>query len=249
LIIESKQKEEEAKVLQEQLRHADRLATIGNLAAGVAHELNEPLASILGRAQLIEKMDGVPAAVLADNAKIVTASLHAREIISKLRLFARQKSPRKERVNLNHIVRDGLFLVERRCEESGVALVQRLAPELPTIVADPDQLYQVLVNLVVNAVQATASGGRITIETLAADDGVVLAVEDNGCGMDEDVLKQAFTPFFTTKESEGTGLGLAVVHGIVTSHGGTIGVESRYGHGSRFEVRLPFENPTTERSR
>jgi len=241
LIIERRQADEDRMRLQDQLRHADRLATIGQLAAGVAHELNEPLGNILGFAQLAQKHPDIPAPVVRDFEKIVTTSLQAREIVKKLMLFARQMPPQKTQVNLNAVVAEGLYFLESRCSRSGVALVRDLSGDLPEIVADPAQLNQVLVNLVVNAIQAMPEGGTLTVATRAADDHVLLSVEDNGVGMSQEVLKQVFVPFFTTKEiDEGTGLGLPVVHGIVTSHGGTIDVQSAPGRGTRFEIRLPL---------
>ena len=239
VIIEAKRMEKEAETLQDQLRHADRLATIGHLAAGMAHELNEPLVSILGRAQLIGKMPGLPEQAAADNERIVAAALHAREIISKLKLFARQSPTRMERVSLNDIVRDGLFLVESRCQKANVELAQELSVEEPLVEADRDQLYQVLVNLVVNAEQASSRGDRITIGTGVDGNDAVLSVADTGTGIAPDTIEKIFTPFFTTKAAEGTGLGLAVVQGIVVAHGGRIDVDSTPGQGTRFAVRLP----------
>jgi signal transduction histidine kinase len=240
LIIERKQYEEERSNLSEQLRHADRLATIGQLAAGVAHELNEPLGNMLGFAQLAKKSSGLPAQVEQDIDKIIKASLHAREVVKKLVLFARQIPPNKIQVNLNRIVEEGLYFLEARCVKEGIQLVRLFEPSLPDITADPSQLNQVLVNLVVNAVQAMNKGGRLTIQTIDNDEHVSLVVEDTGIGMSEEVMKHIFIPFFTTKEvGQGTGLGLSVVHGIVASHGGTIKVESTLGKGSRFEVILP----------
>lgn len=227
-------------VLEEQLRHADRLATIGQLAAGVAHEMNEPLSSILGFAQLALKAPAVPQQVAEDLREIVDSSLRAREIVKKLLLFARQTPPKKTRINLNEIVEDALFLLEAGCEKQGIHLVRRLAADPPIVEADPIQIRQVLVNLTVNAIQAIAGEGTVTIETQAQAPNVVLAVTDTGHGMSPETLGKIFSPFFTTKDvGEGTGLGLAVVHGIVTSHGGTIDVESRVGQGTRFVVRLP----------
>jgi signal transduction histidine kinase len=226
--------------LELQLRHADRLATIGQLAAGVAHELNEPLGNVLGFAQLARKGDGLPASTASDLDKIIQATLHAREVISRLMLFARQRPPVRERIDLNKLVNDGLFFLSARCSRSGIDLVRRLGPDVPPIVADPTQLYQVLVNLVVNAIQAMPGGGTLTITTSARPGWVELAVVDTGIGMSQDVLERVFVPFFTTKDvGEGTGLGLPVVHGIVTGHGGTIDVASVVGQGSRFVVRLP----------
>jgi signal transduction histidine kinase len=241
VVVERRQAERDKAVLQEQLRHADRLATIGMLAAGVAHELNEPLGNILGFAQLAAKCAEVPSAAQGDIAKIEAASLHAREIIRKLLTFARQTSARTGRVNLNEIVEEGLFFFEARCAKEGVELVRSLAPDLPYISADPSQLNQVLINLVVNALQAMRQGGTLTVATSSRDGSVVLTVEDTGEGMTEETVGKIFIPFYTTKDvGQGTGLGLPVVHGIVTSHGGSVNVESTPGQGSRFEVILPL---------
>lgn len=240
--------EEEKSLLQDQLRHADRLATIGQLAAGVAHELNEPLGNILGFAQLALKTPKLPEQVTKDIDKIVNASLHAREIIKKLMVFARQLPPTKAPVQLNEVVQEGLYFFEARCAKAGVDLVRRFTSELPLIIADAGQLNQVLVNLVVNAVQAMPRGGTLTVETLIEDGHALLIVEDTGTGMSDEVQKQIFVPFFTTKDiNEGTGLGLPVVHGIVASHMGAISVKSDEGVGTRFEIRLPLtESNQTE---
>ncbi|HUW20364.1 MAG TPA: ATP-binding protein [Sedimentisphaerales bacterium] len=244
LIIERKQAEEDKLKLHGQLRHADRLATIGMLAAGVAHELNEPLGNILGFAQLARKDPKVPASARKDIERIEAASLQAREIIQKLLVFARQMPPNKTSVNLNRIVEDGLYFFQARCAKEGIELVRTLAPNLPDIVADPAQLNQVLVNLVVNALQSIPGAGRITIRTQFCDHYVSLIVEDTGKGMSKEILEKIFVPFFTTKDvGQGTGLGLPVVHGIVTAHGGSIDVESKAGYGTRFEIRLPVEQP------
>ena len=245
LIVERRQSEEAQLKLQAQLRHADRLATIGQLAAGVAHELNEPLGNILGFAQLIQKTTGLQKETAADIDKIVKASLHAREVIHKLLVFSRQKTPVKTQVSLNRVVQEGLYFLESRCARAGIQVRSKLAPDLPDLDADASQLHQVLVNLVVNGIQAMPEGGTLTIETQAAPDFVSLSVADTGCGMTDEVKERLFTPFFTTKDvDQGTGLGLAVVHGIVTSHRGTILVESAPGEGARFEVRLPRDGKT-----
>jgi two-component system NtrC family sensor kinase len=244
LIVERKEAEEERSRLQQQLIHADRLATIGELAAGVAHELNEPLASILGFAQLAKKGLDEPRLAERDLDKIIRASLYAREVIRKLMVFARQMPPRKDQIDLNQVVEDGLYFLEDRCTRKGIVVVRELASGLPMITADPAQLKQVLVNLVVNAVQAMPDGGTLTVSTRASDSCVLLTVVDTGVGMSEDVREKILLPFFTTKDvNEGTGLGLAVVHGIVTSHGGSIKVESQLGLGTRFEIRLPITGP------
>jgi len=240
LIVERRQADEDKFRLQEQLRHADRLATIGQLAAGVAHELNEPLGNILGFAQLAQKHPDLPEQAGQDLRKIVATSLHARQIINNLMLFSRQMPPQKTRVDLNTVLEEGLDFLESRCTRSGIAVVRQLSPDLPQITADASQLRQVFVNLAVNAIQAMPGGGRLKIATRASRGRILLSVEDTGAGMSEQVLKDIFIPFFTTKDvNEGTGLGLPVVHGIVTSHGGTIHVESTPGDGARFDIELP----------
>jgi len=236
--------DEERVLLQDQLRHADRLATIGQLAAGVAHELNEPLGNILGFAQLAQKGPDLPDSTARDVDKIIGASLYAREIIKKLMVFSRQMPAQKFFVNLNSVVEDGLYFFEARCSKAGIDLVRRLATNLPDIRADSGQLNQVLVNLVVNSIQAMPKGGTLTVETRAEGNYLFLVVADTGRGMNDTVKDQIFIPFFTTKDvDEGTGLGLAVVHGIVTSHRGSIAVESKVGAGTRFEIRLPVTEP------
>ena len=153
----------------------------------------------------------------------------------------RKKAPtRKVNVDINQIVNEGLYFLESRCAQEGIVVKRNLQKDLPPVIADPSQMTQVLVNLTVNAVQAMQAGGTLTIRTLARDSFVTLVIGDTGEGMDEEALKRVFLPFFTTKEvGQGTGLGLAVVHGIVTSHGGSISVESRPGRGSTFEIHLP----------
>jgi signal transduction histidine kinase len=241
LIIERRQAEEEKARLQDQLRHADRLATIGQLAAGVAHELNEPLGNILGFAQLALKCTDLPEQARKDIDRIASAALYAREVIRKLMLFAWQMPSSKTQLNLNRIVEEGLGFFEARCAKAGIQLIRRLHPDLPEINADPSQMTQMLVNLVVNAIHAMPQGGELVVQTLAEVDHVSLAVEDTGIGMSREVMSQIFIPFFTTKDvNEGTGLGLPVTHGIVTAHGGSIHVSSEVGRGSRFEVRFPL---------
>jgi signal transduction histidine kinase len=243
-MLERRQADEERAKLEAQLRHADRLATIGQLAAGVAHELNEPLGNVLGFAQLARKTPGLPKAAADDIDKTVTAALHARDIVSKLMLFARQKMPAHGRVKVNELVENGLDLLESRCTKAGIHVVRRLDPSLPEIAADAGQLQQVLVNLVVNAIQAMPDGGTLTLLTERAGETIVLTVQDTGVGMSAEVLSKVFMPFFTTKSvGEGTGLGLSVVHGIVTAHGGSIEAESKPGKGTRFRVLLPIAGP------
>lgn len=241
VFVESVEAEQRRARMESQLRHADRLASIGQLAAGVAHELNEPLGNILGFAQLALKNPDLPAQVRRDLERIGEASLHGREIIRKLLVFARQAPACKQRTSLNAVVDEAMFLLEAGCENPGIRFVRNLAQDLPAIEADPVQVRQVVTNLVINAIQAIPASGTITVRTAAEDGGLVaLYVEDTGTGMTPEVARHVFDPFFTTKDvGSGTGLGLSVVQGIVAGHGGTIDFDTRPGGGTRFRVRLP----------
>jgi two-component system NtrC family sensor kinase len=183
-----------------------------------------------------------------DLQKIVSAALYAREVIKKLLVFARQMPPRVHPVNLNRVIEESMYFLEGRCARGSIRVERDLARRLPDIEADASQLSQVVVNLVVNAIQAMEEGGTLTLSTLVQEEYVMLVVGDTGHGMTKDVRDKIFLPFFSTKDvDEGTGLGLAVVHGIVNAHNGSINVETRPGHGSRFEVRLPIHD-TSRRS-
>ncbi len=240
LLVERKQAEVDRAQLQSHLQHADRLATIGFLAAGVAHELNEPLGNILGFAQLARKCPNLPESADRDLERIETASLHAREIIRKLLGFSRQLSPEKSLVDINQVVREGFLFLEARCAKAGIEVEYALQGGAHVVLADASQINQVLVNLVVNALQAMPEGGTLRVKTGMENGRVCLTVEDTGIGMSAEVLERVFVPFFTTKDVEhGTGLGLPVVHGIVTSHDGTIHIQSEAGRGTRVEIRLP----------
>jgi len=242
LAIEKKEALDNKAEMENQLRHSDRLAKIGQLTAGVAHELNEPLGNILGFAQLSSKVTDLPEQVHSDLDNIVKASLHAREVIKKLMYFSRQTPPRETLVNLNRLIEDGIYLFESRCAKSGIIVTKILCQDLPAIKADMSQLQQVFTNLTVNALQAMPGEGKLSIETSCDEEHVYLLVQDTGIGMPPETLKQIFLPFFTTKDiKEGTGLGLSVVHGIVKSHGGSIDVESRIGNGTRFQIKFPLK--------
>ena len=242
IIVKQRRAEEDKLRLQEQLRHSDRLATIGQLGAGLAHELNEPLAGILGFAQLVTKDQSLSDQSRQDIEKIIASALHTREVIAKLLVFARETTPEKTRINLNSLVKNELSFLESRCASGGIDILHNLSEDLPLIIADHGQLLQVVTNLVVNSIQAMPEGGRLTISTLCDDGHVLLVVEDTGIGMSKKVMEKIFNPFFTTKDvDQGTGLGLSVVHGIVTSHSGAIDVESELGRSTKFTVRLPVD--------
>jgi len=247
LAIEKKEALDNKAEMENQLRHSDRLAKIGQLTAGVAHELNEPLVHILGFAKLSSKATDLSEQVYSDLDNIIKAALHAREVIKKLMFFSRQTPPRETPVSLNRLIEDGIYLFESRCAKNGIVVKKTLYKDLPSIKADISQLQQVFTNLTVNAIQAMPEEGKLNIETSCDEDYVYLLVQDTGIGMTPETLKQIFLPFFTTKDiKEGTGLGLSVVHGIVKSHGGSIDVESRIGNGTRFRIKFPLKRQPPE---
>ncbi|MFH7326972.1 sensor histidine kinase [Desulfurivibrio sp. C05AmB] len=226
--------------LESQLRHADRLAKVGQLTAGVAHELNEPLAAILGFAQLAAKKIESPEQASRYLDRIIHSCLHAREIIRKMMLFSSPGVPRTRRVDLNHLLTEGLSFIEPRFTRTSIRFVTELSPDLPPVEADSAQITQVLVNLVINAIHAMADGGTLTLRTEGGGGEVRMIVADTGIGMDAATLEQIFLPFFTTKDVDhGTGLGLSVVHGIVTGHGGSIDVQSSPGRGTTCTITFP----------
>ena len=242
LIIQRVAAKAEKQKLQMQLQHVERLAFVGELSAGIAHELNEPLGRILGFAQLIRKTGGLNEQQTEDIERIVKASLYTREIIKKLMIFSRQMPRQITWVNLNEIVANILYFIDVRFVSRQVAITQKLDANLPRIQADEVQMSQVLVNLITNGIHAMPEGGELVISTKRKDDGVSLSVRDAGHGMTAEVRKKIFEPFFTTKPvGQGTGLGLSVVEGIVIAHHGKIQVNSQPDKGTRIEVLLPLK--------
>jgi two-component system NtrC family sensor kinase len=241
LIIKRSYVEADKEQLQIQLQHAERLAFVGQLTAGIAHELNEPLGRILGFAQLIRKTGNLNEQQGDDVERIVKASLYTREIIKKLMIFSRQMPRQITSVNLNQIVDDILYFIDVRFQARGVRILKNPDHELPNIQADEVQISQVLVNLITNAIHAMPDGGEVIISTKKRTRGVSLSVKDSGTGMSKAVREKIFEPFFTTKAvGQGTGLGLSVVQGIIDSHKGKISVTSTPGKGSKFEIVLPL---------
>lgn len=240
----------------EQLRHTDRLATVGQLAAGVAHELGTPLSVVSTRAQLIASTE-MPRPEVAKNAGIVVEQAdRMTAIIQQLLDFSRRRGVKTGVTDLRHIVTQTLDLLSPVADKAHVT-VHRETGDVPVLAnVDPNQLQQSLANIVLNAIQATPDGGtlRVWVGTRRvrppADRGgpetdyPCISVEDNGTGMSADRLARIFEPFYTTKPvGEGTGLGLAVAHGIVAEHGGWITVDSTVGRGSCFSIFLP---PSTD---
>jgi signal transduction histidine kinase len=243
LLVQRKEAEREKIRFEEQLRRADRLATVGQLAAGVAHELNEPLSAILGYAEIVRDGFGLPDQCSAEVERIILASLRARDIVRNLLVFAREQPIQKRPVKLDAVARDALTMLGARFMQARVRPVLRVAKDLPAISGDEGQLQQVIINLCVNSLQAMPRGGSLRVTLLERESEVLLSVEDNGEGMSDEVQRHVFTPFFTTKAvGQGTGLGLSVVHGIVTAHGGSVQVESAPGRGTTITAAFPAES-------
>ncbi|MBF0530798.1 MAG: hypothetical protein HQK55_16330 [Deltaproteobacteria bacterium] len=233
--------EQERSEMLEQFRQADRSSLLGQLAGYVAHEVNEPLTTILGFAQLALKASGLPSGATDDLHKIVAAAMHAREIIRKPLSITGNTPLHEGALSLNKAVQDIANLFRHRCAGKDIKLEVNLTPNLPPIEAAPSHLRQIVSNLVLNAIQASSPGKSITLIT-GREEGsnVCLIVKDTGAGMTEEVLKQVFTPFFTTKpKGQGTGLGLPVVKDLVTAQGGEITIESLPGQGTTIRIGWP----------
>jgi signal transduction histidine kinase len=234
---------------QQRLEQAARLADIGQLAAGVAHEINTPLASIALRAESLLRSGQEPALLALESFKnfprylktIEEETYRCKKIIRALLEFSSSRKPKTQPTDLNALAERAADLIGHQMRLKQVDLRLRLTPGLAHVPADDGQLRQVLLALLMNALDASRAGGHIDLETGRGGPGqVVLAVQDDGHGIPPEIRDKIFSPFFTTKPfGQGTGLGLAICHGIVTSHGGTIEVESEAGQGARFSVLLP----------
>jgi two-component system NtrC family sensor kinase len=236
---------------ENRVRKSERLAIVGQLAAGVAHELNNPLQGIVTYSLLmLEDMpDGDPNREMLQT--IVTQAERCTKIVRGLLDFSRQKKSYKKPCDVTLVVDECLSLVEHQALFHNIAIERSFAEDLPDVVMDPAQIEQVLMNLIMNAAEAMEGEGllRITVTHLRPQDMVAISVQDTGPGIPPGDLQKVFVPFFTTKEAgQGVGLGLAISYGIVEEHGGTITVESEVGLGTTFTVRLPVkvETPALE---
>jgi len=235
--------------MQARMAQSERLASLGMLAAGVAHEINNPLGGILALTALtVEDLpDGHPNRPNLE--EVVRQAERCRTIVRSLLEFSRQSEPHMEMVDVNRVLDDTLELIAKQASFFNVKLVREQAPDLPPIAADRSQLAQVILNLVVNAVQAMEERGTLTITTRLdpAHDAVELAFADTGRGIPPEDIGRVFDPFFTTKASgQGTGLGLSIAYGIIARHRGTITVESAVGRGTTFRIRLPIHGIVPE---
>jgi PAS domain S-box-containing protein len=238
------------KKLQEthlQLVSSEKMASLGKLAAGIAHEINNPLGGILIYSSLI--MEDIPDddPRRQDLARIVQETSRCKEIVKSLLEFARQTEPKKEPTDINRAINDGLFFLVNQALFHNIQIVKKLDPFLPFVRGNASQLKQVFMNIIVNAAEAMHGSGMLTITTLQAPDRKTVLIEftDTGEGIPEENLSRIFDPFFTTKDvGKGTGLGLATSYGIVEEHGGKISVKSKVDEGTTFIIELPIHQQT-----
>ncbi|MFC1782065.1 cache domain-containing protein [Planctomycetota bacterium] len=242
-----KERDERLKELtQLQLSRSEHLASIGRLAAGVAHEINNPLTGILTFAHMLRKNLPENSQDKKDTDTIIDATTRCSEIVKGLLNFSRQNEPQKKISSLNSVLDRALNLIKNQANISHINIIKYLDPALPQFLFDQNQIQDVAVNLIVNALDAMAEGGDLTVRTGIFDDNAEkwaqFEVTDTGCGIPPENLERIFDPFFTTKrEDKGTGLGLAVSYGIVTKHDGQINISSQVNQGTAVTVRLPLK--------
>jgi hypothetical protein len=235
------------KTLERASRQTERLTALGQLSAGFAHEVNNPIGVMTTRIELMlmdAETNKLPADVVEDLKVLHRHAQRVATITNSLLSFARQSPQERTLVNLNDVVSAVLLLVGRQYERQGVRVHHETTPSLPPVVGQTNALQQVVLNLVTNAAQAMPDGGDVTVTTSVEDGTVRLVVADTGAGIAAEHLPHIFEPFFTTKPS-GTGLGLSVTYGILNDHNATIDVESTPGQGTRFVVTFPIAAAAT----
>lgn len=248
------EKAQELERAKDHILQVEKMASLGKLAAVVAHEINNPLSSVVTYAKLLARRAKAQEALgereeslrLLD--AIASEASRCGRIVNQLLSFARKKDGDFSPTNLNEVAEKAVFLVHHKLELSNVKAVLELQPALPSVIADAGQVQQALMALLINSAEAMAgSGGQVKVVTAQADEGVAVTVEDNGPGMPPEVAARAFEPFFTTKSQGGVGLGLSVVYGIVERHGGRIDLQTAPGQGCRITLIFPSVPATRER--
>jgi two-component system, NtrC family, sensor kinase len=212
------------------------------LSAGVAHEINNPLTTILTTAMLIQEDIDHKDPIYHELQTITDEALRCRKIVTSLLDFARQTKPVKNFININHIARDSVRLTKKQAAFNDIKIEQSLAKDMPDVRVDKDQMQQALINIILNAIDATEAGGCVTVSTrhLPSDDMVEVDISDTGSGIPDENIFKIYDPFFTTKDT-GTGLGLAITHGIIKRHGGVIKAKSEPGQGTTFTIKIPVD--------
>jgi len=221
------------------LRHAEKLSSLGRLAASLAHEINNPLSGLLNYVYLL-KSDLPQTAEVQEDLHIMETQIHAiAKLVQQLRDFS--KPPCKERrpIVLNQVIQQVLSLTGKELQKRHIRVQRSLAEDLPVVMASPEQMGEIFMNLIINAQDAMSGGGSLTLSTCADDCFVKARVVDTGAGIPADLLERIFEPFFTTKGERGTGLGLSICYSIAQDHGGQLSVESRVGEGTAFTLQIP----------
>jgi len=231
----------EKRKLEFRLQNVQKMQAIGQLAAGVAHEINNPLTTILTTSMLLQEDLSADDPNYQELEMIANETLRCRKIVTGLLDFARESKPVMRKHNINDIVEHSLLLTRKHGDFKNIALELNSSKGIPQIYVDKDKIQQALINLTLNAIEATDSGGKVTFTTrfLKEDDMVEIVVSDTGKGIPSEDLDRLFEPFFTSKKG-GTGLGLSITHGIIQQHGGAIDVHSHQGKGTTFTIRLPI---------
>lgn len=239
LIVERHERRERQALLEARMRSNDRLTILAEITAGIAHELNTPLGNVLGYAELLKK-DETERERRSDLQRIIDSALIGREIVKKLMYFSCEMPAQFQLADANKALRDTVHLLAQRLEQQRVSVQWSLSAAIPMLRIDQVQFAQVVSNLVLNAAAAMPKGGTITMGSAHTGTAVTITIADTGSGIDAEHLKKIFQPFFTTKPTgEGTGLGLAVVHGIIKGHGGNVSVASTVGEGTTFTLSFP----------
>jgi len=227
---------------RQQIGQSEKLASIGRLTAGIAHEINNPLTGVLTYAHMLRKSGGQNEQQQEDLEVIIRETTRVREIVRGLLDFSRQSPSSMETLDVNDVIRQTLMLLRSQKEFKSITIEERMTQNVPPIRGDRNQLQQVFLNLALNACEAMSGGGTLSVTTSVEDQNVMISVGDNGCGIKPEDLERIFDPFFTTKPvGKGTGLGLSVSYGIIEQHGGRFEVESEVGRGSTFTVALSAE--------
>jgi PAS domain S-box-containing protein len=246
-ITERKRAEKEKQELEAKAQVASRLAAVGEMAAGIAHEINNPLTGVIGFSQLLLEKQNIPEDIKDDIRVIADGSRRVADIVKRLLTFARQAKPIKTLANLNELIENTLKLRDYVLKTNNIEVITKFDPELPLLTVDPGQMQQVFLNLIVNAEQAMKKShgrGTLTISTENIANAIRITFQDDGSGIKEEIIGRLFEPFFTTKEvGEGTGLGLSLSRSIVLEHAGRMSVESEFGHGATFILELPLHEP------
>jgi CheY-like chemotaxis protein len=241
--------EEERLELGRKIQINGRLVSLGEMAAGLAHEINNPLTPILGFADLLLQKD-LPKNIHADLLIIRDSARRTADVTRRLLIFARQSKPIRTLCNINEVVETTLQLRAYHLKTNSIKVITELAPKLPQTMADAGQMQQVMLNLIMNAeytMTQSHGGGNLLIKTEKKDNIIQVLVKDDGSGISKENMQRLFQPFFTTKKvGQGTGLGLSVCHGIVAEHNGRIYAESEVGKGATFIVELPIVSQQEE---